>query len=146
MFEFSIQMSKNLKLLPKTFVRKSFKKTNKTNVLCCGYYGIKSCQSSKLTLKNVNFLKKFLEKQFSFVLQKKKIKIWNKIVTSLTTTKISSESRMGKGKGSVVGEFSFIRPGQIIFEVEKIPLSLMKKVFIKICKQLSFKVKLIVNA
>ena len=138
-------MSKNLKLLPKTFVHKSLKKTKKTDVLYYGYYGIKSCQLNKLTLKNVDFLKKNLEKHFSFFLQKKKVKIWNKIVPNLTNTKISSESRMGKGKGSVVEEFSFIRPGQIIFEVEKIPLLLMKKVFVKVCKQLGFKVKLIVN-
>ena len=68
-------MSKNLKLLPKTFVYKSLKKTKKTNVLHCGYYGIKSCQFGKLTSKNVDFLKKSLEKHFSFFLQKRKIKI-----------------------------------------------------------------------
>ena len=138
-------MSKNFKLLSKTFAYKSFKKTSKTDVLCYGYYGIKSCQLSKLTSKNLDFLKKSLEKHFSFFSQKKKTKIWSKVVTNLTYTKISSESRMGKGKGSVIGEFSFIRPGQVIFEVEKIPLSLMKKVFVKVCKQFSFKVKLIVS-
>lgn len=138
-------MSKNLKSLSKTFFLKSLKTTNKLNSLCYGYYGIKSCQESKLTSKDSEFLKKSLDKYAFFILQNRKIKIWNKTVTNLTFTKISSESRMGKGKGSVIGEFSFIRPGQIIIEVEKIPLFFMKKIYKKIYKQLSFKTKLVVN-
>lgn len=137
-------MSKNLKLLQKTFICKSLKNINKTDVLHYGYYGIKSCQFNKLTDKNIDFLKKLLEKHISFLAQKKKIKIWNKLVTNLTFTKISSESRMGKGKGPIIGKFTFVRPGQIIFELEKIPFSLIKKIFAKIYKQLSFRVKLVV--
>ena len=116
--------------------------TFNNHILRFGYFGIKSQEFGKLTLNQIFYLNKILNNEFRLI-TKKKIKIWNKITTNLTFTKLGLGIRMGKGKGSIQEYFSYIKPGQILFEIEKTTKQNIYDVFNKIQKKISFKIKLI---
>ena len=113
------------------------------SVLQFGFYGLKSCKFKKLTLVKAKYLQFLLEKFFKKIIISKRTKVWNRIVMNSTLTKLSSESRMGKGKGHIDTYFTYIKPGQILFEVEKIDIKDWKQISIKIHKQFGFAVKII---
>lgn len=124
----------------KTFI-KFHQFSYKNSVLRFGYYGIKSSEFKGLRKNQVLHLEYFLKKQLRLIVPSKKVRIWNNIVTNLTVTKLSSESRMGKGKGKVYDYFTYIKPGQVLFEIEKINKQSWNSFFWKIYKQIGFKIK-----
>ena len=124
----------------KTFNRIPSNLCNKNYILRFGYYGIKSCGFGKLTIEKSFYLHNFLEKHLKLLILFKKVRVWNRVSTNLTLTTLSSESRMGKGKGNIITQFTYIKPGQVLFEVEKINFKDWKKLFSKICGQIGFKI------
>nr|AHX02472.1 ribosomal protein L16 [Riquetophycus sp. HSY-2014a] len=120
-------------------------KYNQNNyTICFGEFGIKSNSFGKLTKIQldslerllINFLKKITN-------NKKKIKIWNLIFFNLTLTKLSSESRMGKGKGAVYTKAFFLKPGTIIFEFNGLSKQHELEIFQFMKNKLPFKISLI---
>ena len=138
-FEFFIlsmnQKNKTYNKIPTTL-------TFNNHILHFGHFGIKSQEFKKLTLNQISYLNKILNNEFRLT-KKRKIKIWNKITINLTSTKLNPGTRMGKGKGPIKEYFSYIKPGQILFEIEKTTKRGINNAFNKIKKKIGFRIKLI---
>lgn len=80
-----------------------------------------------------------LHKKLILILINQKIKIWNLCYMNQQLTKLSAESRMGKGKGNVYNHAIFTKPGYILFEIEGIQNLIWLNTIKKIKKKLPFK-------
>nr|YP_009114063.1 ribosomal protein L16 [Hildenbrandia rubra]AHB62126.1 ribosomal protein L16 [Hildenbrandia rubra] len=125
----------------KTFSRSPKTFSKKHSNLRFGYYGIKSCEFTKIKSSRLVYLFRFLEKHIKLVITSKKIRVWNRVTINFTLTKLSSEARMGKGKGAIVDHFTYIKPGQILFELEKIKAQYWVRIFLKMQHRIGLKIK-----
>nr|WCH57800.1 ribosomal protein L16 [Hypnea spinella] len=108
-----------MNLSNKSQILYNYKYNQSDCILRKGQYGIKSMSFGRLTVKQITFLENMIIKISKKIINSKKsVKIWNKVVLNFNLTKLSSESRMGKGKGSVYTQGVFIKPGKILFELE----------------------------
>lgn len=99
----------------------SIKNNHCNHVLKFGRFGVKVLSFGRLTEDQFNSLERSLIKILKKITNNKKVfKVWSLISFNLTLTKLSSESRMGKGKGSIYSKAVFLRPGTILFEFEGI--------------------------
>lgn len=100
-----------------------------------GNSGFKSLSSSRLTENQLNCLKKLIKKKLDeLTISNKFYKVWCLASVNKTLTKLSLESRMGKGKGDIVDQFVFIKSGTILFEflnVNELQLQLLTNFIIK---------------
>jgi len=82
-----------------------------------GSFGFKSKSFFRLTKqKHILLFNLILKKIKLLTNNSKQIKIWNRLVFNQNLTKLPLESRMGKGKGAIYENASFLLPGSIIFE------------------------------
>ena len=92
-----------------------------------GKYGFKALSQIYLESNDLSFINAFIEKEL------KKINTnylkWNLISPNINLTKLSPESRMGKGKGNVRLKGKFLRSGSIIYEFENIKYFQIEKIF-----------------
>jgi large subunit ribosomal protein L16 len=49
-------------------------------------------------------------------------KIWIRVFPSISISAKPNEIRMGKGKGPHSFWAAFVRPGQVLFEIDRVPL------------------------
>ena len=99
--------------------KKYFKNlTNNQSHLKYGSYGFKVLSQIYLESNDLSFINNFIEKE----LKKRNTNYlkWNLISTNINLTKLSPESRMGKGKGNLRLKGKFIPSGSIIYEFENI--------------------------
>ena len=75
--------------------------------------------------------------------QSRNYKIWTNMCLNKTLTKLSLESRMGKGKGPIYTEVLFLKKGSIIYEFENVKYSQVIEIFSFLEKQMSTKLQLI---
>nr|YP_009660493.1 ribosomal protein L16 [Corallina chilensis]QCS25441.1 ribosomal protein L16 [Corallina chilensis] len=87
------------------------------HILRFGTYGFKIMSTIVLTTEQIQSLNRFLLKtiknQSAF---SKTCKLWSLVKTNKALTKLSLESRMGKGKGSIYTEAVLLKSGSIIYE------------------------------
>ena len=133
-----------MKTVKKTHNKYSLKYNKVKQSVRYGQYGIKTITFGKLTenqYKSIRrFISQYLKKNGS---DNKEIKIWSVINFNLSLTKLSSESRMGKGKGSVYMEANFLKPGVMIFEFDGVTQQKATKLFSFLKKKLPFKISLV---
>nr|YP_009114085.1 ribosomal protein L16 [Palmaria palmata]AHB62148.1 ribosomal protein L16 [Palmaria palmata] len=115
-----------------------------SHILKFGVYGFKACKSSVLTETNIDLL----QRSISGFLKKiskgsKTTKYWNRLQVNSTTTSLSPESRMGKGKGAILHKILYVKQGQIIFEFSSISLPQISMILSFINSKLPFSVKLL---
>lgn len=121
-----------------------YKLKQSNHTLKFGRFGLKTLSFVRITDKQLQSLERsFWQITKKHVNNKKTMKLWNLIILNLQLTKLSSESRMGKGKGSVYQEAAFLKPGTILFEFDGISNQQMSKVFSFIKSKVSFKISLI---
>nr|YP_009159742.1 ribosomal protein L16 [Pyropia nitida]AKQ53248.1 ribosomal protein L16 [Pyropia nitida] len=88
-----------------------------------GQFGLRSLEYKQIDIKQVNNIKMKILKEIK-VAEKKtslgKIKVWFYMQPTKAITKLSPETRMGKGKGPIVSHCCYIRPGQLIFELSNL--------------------------
>nr|WCH57656.1 ribosomal protein L16 [Hypnea sp.] len=119
----------------KTHNKYNYKFKQSNHILRKGNYGIKSITFGRLTENQLNSLYRiFLKNSKKFGVSRKSSKIWNFIILNLNLTKLSSESRMGKGKGAIYTKAFFCKPGDIIFEFEAYSGQHAFNIFLKIKK------------
>ena len=107
------QYPKNIKFKKNHLIRSNFYLEAQKRVFpLMGLYGLKSRQSGKLTIKQIEACRKSLRRNL-----KKKGKIWLQVFTYASITKKSMGSRMGSGKGAHSEWVCPIRKGQIICEI-----------------------------
>nr|YP_009138125.1 ribosomal protein L16 [Calliarthron tuberculosum]AKG26257.1 ribosomal protein L16 [Calliarthron tuberculosum] len=103
-------------------IKKSHKNHIKTltktrHILRFGEYGFKIMSSVTFTKEQIESLNRNLLKKLKIVsINSKNYKFWTLLKTNKTLTKLSLESRMGKGKGSIYTEAVFLQAGSIIYE------------------------------
>lgn len=113
---------------------------SKNTCMFYGDFGFKSLEAGWLCSKNLETIRKILNKQLkktgSFVI---------KIFPNHTITKKPLEVRMGKGKGNVDTWVFPIKIGTIFIELKGIPYSKALELF-KTCQiKLPIKIKLLIN-
>nr|YP_009684859.1 ribosomal protein L16 [Gloiopeltis furcata]BBK20772.1 ribosomal protein L16 [Gloiopeltis furcata] len=124
----------------------SIKKTQASPILQFGRFGIKTLSFSRLTENQFSLINRGLTKYLKKVTGgKKTTKLWTVKTLNLTLTKLSSESRMGKGKGSIYAKGVFLRPGDVIFEFEGISCQQMRFIFSFLKNQIPGKITTLVR-
>jgi len=77
-----------------------------------GYFGLKAITPGKITARQIEAARRAMTRKFQ-----RKGRIWTRVFPDRSITKKPSEIRMGKGKGSHNSWVSFIKTGQLIFEL-----------------------------
>ena len=106
--------------------RKTFKGRTKGiatrgNSVAFGEYGLMSLEPGWITNRQIEAARVALTREM-----KRGGKVWSRIFPDKPITKKPAETRMGKGKGNPEGWVAVVKPGRMIFEVEGIPLDLVK--------------------
>nr|YP_010199837.1 ribosomal protein L16 [Hydropuntia urvillei]UAD89845.1 ribosomal protein L16 [Hydropuntia urvillei] len=128
----------------KTHNKYSKKLKQSNHVIMFGRFGIKSISFGRLTENQLISLKWIILKKLKFLVSNKKtIRFWTTLFLNSTLTKFNSESRMGKGKGSIYTRAIYIRPGIVLFEFDNISEQHAKALFYYISKKISLKIILI---
>lgn len=84
-----------------------------------------------------------VKKLKSFSHHSKNYKVWLTIQPNKTLTKLSLESRMGKGKGPIYTEVLFLKKGSIIYEFKNLTFQQTKEFFNFVKNQISVKLSLV---
>ena len=100
------------------------------HLLKTGSYGFKIMSNIQITEKQATSIERILKSRLKkFSIQLQKVKLWKKINLNKTLTKLSLESRMGKGKGSVYTKVLFLKKGSIMYEFKNIKNQQIMEVF-----------------
>ncbi len=130
-------------------IKKTHKKTHKTLTSNCyllkfGSCGFKILDSLQLETEQLNSLdRSLLKKLKNLSTHPKDWKLWSLLHTNQTLTKLSLESRMGKGKGAIYTEALFLKKGTIIYEFQNLTFQQLSEVFEFIKNQLPVNLTLI---
>ena len=93
----------------------------KCHLLKFGIFGFKVISNSRITDEQVKSIVKALAKKLKIMCRGNKLyKVWNLILLNGVLTQLNLESRMGKGKGVIKTQVSFVKAGTIIFEFSNI--------------------------
>ena len=103
-----------------------------------GYLGLKCCESAIIRAKTIETVRRTLRREL-----KKTGTLWIRVFPDLPVSKKPTEVRMGKGKGNPSFWVSKVRPGQIIYEMDGVNLSMAKKAAKIAESKLNFKIKLV---
>jgi len=90
--------------------------------LVFGDFGLKAVQKGIITEKQIEAARRAI-----VYFTRKGGKVWIRIFPDKPVTKKAQGTRMGSGKGDIIGFAVPIPPGKIIFEVSGIPKDLAKK-------------------
>ena len=94
----------------------------KSNTLQFGEIGLKAKESGLISARQIEAVRRVITRKI-----KKKGKVWIRIFPYLPITSKPTESRMGKGKGSVSHWVSRIKSGTTLFEVCGVPKHIAKE-------------------
>ena len=118
-----INMKKTHKIFPNNL-------TYSRHLLQFGSCGLKILSDLKLTKNQLNSLERFINQKLKNLTKySRKYKVWSTVFTNRTLTKLSLESRMGKGKGSIYTEVLFLKQGSIIYEFQNLKLQQIIEVY-----------------
>lgn len=97
--------------------RKTFKGTRggiatRSNTLSFGSFGMKAMEAGFISARQLEAARRAMA-HFT----QRGGRIWIRIFPDKPVTKHPAESRMGSGKGDVVGYVAVVKPGQLIFEM-----------------------------
>ncbi len=110
------------------------------NVLQFGQYGLKSCRSGALSAKTIEAVRRCIRRDL-----KRVGFLWIRCFPDIPVTRKPAEVRMGKGKGNVSFWTCKIRPGQILYEMDGVPLHVAKKAARIADSKLPFKTQFVVK-
>ena len=110
------------------------------NGLQFGQYGLKSCHSGVMSAKTIEAVRRCIRRDLKRVGY-----LWIRIFPDIPVTRKPAEVRMGKGKGNLSFWTCKIRPGQILYEMDGIPLHVAKKAAKIADSKLPFKTQFVVK-
>lgn len=114
------------------------------HLLRFGSFGLKVLSDFRLTKEQIVVLERSLIKKLkSFSHYSKNSKVWSFIQPNKTLTKLSLESRMGKGKGPIYTEVLFLKKGSIIYEFKNLTFQQNQEFFNFVKNQISVKLALV---
>lgn len=103
-----------------------------------GEVGLKSKMSGTLSARQLEATRRAIVKKLQ-----KKGKLWTKVFPSTPITNKPSESRMGKGKGTVSFWGIRVAKGCVLFEICGVPLKTAREAFLAGSHKLPVKTKII---
>ena len=109
----------------------------KSNNLQFGEIGLKAQESGLINARQIEAVRRVITRKI-----KKKGKVWTRIFPYLPITSKPTESRMGKGKGSVSHWVARVRGGTVLFEICGVPKHTAKEALISCSKKLSIKTRI----
>ena len=109
----------------------------KSNTLQFGEIGLKAKESGLINARQIETVRRVITRKI-----KKKGKIWIRIFPYLPITSKPTESRMGKGKGSVSHWVAKVRGGTVLFEICGVPKHIAKEALKSCSKKLSIKTRI----
>ena len=110
-----------------------------TTKLEFGQYGIKALEQGRITARTIEAVRRVMTRKF-----KRSGQIWIRIFPDIPVTEKPLEVRMGKGKGAPAFWICRIQPGQILFEMDGISLTLAKQAALLADHKLPLKSKLVI--
>ena len=87
-----------------------------------GDYGLIATQDGWITSRQLEAARVALTRHM-----KRQGRVWIRIFPDKPITKKPAETRMGKGKGAPEYWVAVVRPGRIMFEIEGVPLDIVKE-------------------
>lgn len=100
----------------KTFRGKRGGVATRGNTLSFGTYGLKSMQAGWISSRQIEAARRAVT-HFTA----RGGRLWIRIFPDKPVTKHPAESRMGSGKGDVIGYVAVVKPGSVIFEMGAVP-------------------------
>lgn len=110
------------------------------NKLQFGLYGLKCCESAIISAKTIEAVRRSIRREL-----KRVGFVWIRIFPDKPVTRKPAEVRMGKGKGNLSFWICKLRPGQIVYEMDGIPLHLAKKAATVASSKLPFNTQFIIK-
>ena len=129
-------------LQPKrTKFRKSHKNRNtglahRGSSVSFGEFGLKSVERGRMTARQIEAGRRTITRHI-----KRGGKVWIRVFPDKPITKKPLEVRMGKGKGSVEFWVAQIKPGTMLFELQRVSKELAQEAFQLAAAKLPFKTK-----
>ncbi|MEN3010264.1 MAG: 50S ribosomal protein L16 [Candidatus Bipolaricaulaceae bacterium] len=111
-------------------------KATRGNTVAFGDYGIQALAASWITAQQIEAARTVLARSTP------KGKVWVRIFPDKPYTRKPAESRMGKGKGDVVGWVAVVKPGRILFEFSGVDAEEAKEIHRKVSAKLPIPTKL----
>lgn len=128
----------------KSHIKYSLNFPQSRHIIRFGEFGIKSVSFGRLNkIQLLSIERSIIQKIKSLTSNNRSFKIWNLLLLNFCLTKLSSESRMGKGKGAIYTEAVFIKPGMILFEFKGLTNQQILEIFRFLKKRISLKLILI---
>lgn len=124
-----------------------YKKVRKGNInstlklkkkLIYGTYGLIALESGFLRANQLESVRQTINRHMN-----RKGKIWVVVFPTLGVTKRPTQIRIGKGTGKIKYWVARVTAGQIVFEIEGVPLKIALVALVSGAHKLPFKVKLI---
>lgn len=112
------------------------------HLLKVGFFGFKIVKTVCISKNQEDYVRLFILKTLK-LLTSKKIKICFYSNSFYSKTKLSAESRMGKGKGEIFEYFGYYKKGFILFELTELPRQFAKKLLRQLNKKKIFNLILI---
>ena len=92
------------------------------NTVAFGEYGLMSLERCWLDTKQIEAARVAINRNM-----KRRGKMWIRIFPQKSFTKKPLETRMGKGKGPLESWVAVIRPANVLFEVDGVPIALARE-------------------
>ena len=92
------------------------------NTVAFGEYGLMSMERCWLDTKQIEAARIAINRNM-----KRRGKVWIRIFPQKSYTKKPLETRMGKGKGPLESWVAVIRPANVLFEVDGVPVALARE-------------------
>lgn len=105
-----------------------------------GAFGLKAVEAAWITSRQIEAARRAMANYTS-----RGGRIWIRVFPDKPITKHPAESRMGSGKGDVVGYVAVIRPGSVIFEMGAVPESVAREAIRLAAHKLPLKTKFVMK-
>ena len=133
----------NLLSPQKTKFRKQFKgrihgNAKGNNSLNYGSFGLKALQPERITSRQIESARKAITRHL-----KRAGKMWIRIFPDVPVSKKPAEVRMGKGKGANEFWACRVKPGRIMFEVDRVNANEARKALLLAAAKLPIKTKFV---
>jgi large subunit ribosomal protein L16 len=108
------------------------------NTVAFGEYGLQALERCWLDTKQIEAARVAITRNM-----KKRGKVWIRIFPDKSFTKKPLETRMGTGKGGVESWVAVIKPAQVLFELDGVPVALARESMRLAATKLCIKTKFI---
>jgi large subunit ribosomal protein L16 len=108
------------------------------NTVAFGEYGLQALERCWLDTKQIEAARVAITRNM-----KKRGKVWIRIFPDKSFTKKPLETRMGTGKGGVESWVAVIKPAQVLFELDGVPIAMARESMRLAATKLCIKTKFI---